>query len=251
MNFRDERAEILIPLFTGVLGSLILCAIIAASSGVFFFQQASIEAAVEIEIEEEAEDNFLFAIVENNPDAVLEYFRDPEYQEWVTDFFTVLCSNREIAQAILENAERFDVPPALAFALSWEESKFDPRAINRRNRDGSVDRGLFQLNNRSFPNLDATVFFNVKSNAYYGISHLRHCLNSASSEISALAMYNAGTGRVKTQGAPEVTLNYINRILELRRRIESRFHVRLIREEEMRITKKSQEEGRPVNLTGP
>jgi len=240
MNFRDERTEILIPLFFGVLGSLVFCAIAAVSFG-DVFMPVKPEAVVEIitvEEEETAEDDFLLAAFENNPDPVMEYFRDAEYREWVIDFFAALCSNVEIAQAILENAEKYEVSPALAFALSWEESRFDPRAINRRNRDGSVDRGLFQLNNRSFPSLDTAAFFNVGSNARYGISHLKHCINSAGSEISALAMYNAGTGRVKTQGAPEVTLNYINRILENRRRIESRFLARLIREEERRLAQK-------------
>jgi hypothetical protein len=245
MNFREERKETLIPLFTGVLCALLSCSIIAVLFG-DVFKPVKREAAVEITIkEEDYEDEFLLAAFEDNPDPVMEYFRDAEYREWVTDFFTALCSNREIAQAILDSAEMFDVPPALAFALSWEESKFNPRAVNRRNRDGSVDRGLFQLNNRSFPSLDNTAFFDIKSNARYGVGHLRHCLNSAGSEISALAMYNAGTGRVKTQGAPEVTLNYINRILENRRRIESRFLARLLKEEEKRLAQRPESGAQP------
>jgi len=236
MNLRDERAEVLIPLFAGVLSSLIFCAVIAVSYGYVFRPEEPEAAVVAAEIiVEEADGVFLLSVFEIKNDPVLAYFRDPEYREWVTGFFTALCSNREIAQAILDNTDEFDVPPALAFALSWEESRFNPRAINRQNRDGSVDRGLFQLNNRSFPDLESAAFFDVKSNAHYGISHLRHCIDSSDSEISALAMYNAGTGRVRTQGAPEVTLNYISRILENRRKIESRFHTRMIREEEKRM----------------
>jgi hypothetical protein len=48
-------------------------------------------------------------------------------------------------------------------------------------------------------------------------------------------MYNAGTGRVRSTGAPHVTLNYINRILDNRQRLEDRFHSRLNREEELRL----------------
>jgi hypothetical protein len=245
MNFLEERPETLIPLLTGVLCALLSCAVIAVLFG-DTFKPVKREAAVELVIEEEDfDDEFLLAAFEDSPDPVMEYFRDGEYREWVTGFFAALCSSREIAQAILENSEAFDVPPALAFALSWEESRFDPGAINRRNRDGSIDRGLFQLNNRSFPSLDNIAFFDIKSNARYGISHLRHCLNSSGSEISALAMYNAGTGRVMTQGAPEVTLNYINRILENRRRIESRFLARLIREEEKRLAHRPESAEQP------
>jgi hypothetical protein len=55
------------------------------------------------------------------------------------------------------------------------------------------------------------------------MSHLRHCLDTGGTEIAALAMYNAGANRVRNTGTPKTTLDYISRILENRRRIESRF----------------------------
>ena len=233
ISYRTASMEIIIPVFAGVLCSLLLCAVAGVLFG-FIEKPEVVEPAAEI-IHEEKEDDFLLtAIVETN-DAVLEYFRNPEYQEWVVEFFTGICLNREIAQAVLENADKFDISPALAFALSWEESRFNPMAVNKHNRDGSIDRGLFQLNNNSFPNLEITVFFDVNVNSYYGMGHLRYCLDMGSSEISALAMYNAGTGRVKSSGAPEVTLNYISRILENRRKIENQFLVKLSKEEENRL----------------
>ena len=241
MIFRDVEIEKLIPLFTGVLGSLILCAFVTVHTSIFAGDEIPVNA-VESNIDEALENaaNFFLAVTEKIQDPVLEYYRNPEYQEWVINFFAGVCSSRDVARAILLNADEFNVPASLAFALSWEESKFDPRAVNRHNRDGSIDRGLFQLNNRSFPNLEISEFFSVKSNARYGISHLRHCLDSGGSEISALAMYNAGTGRVTTSGAPKVTLDYISRILENRSKIESRFHTMLIKEEESRLAEESQ-----------
>ena len=235
-TFRNINIKYLAPVFLGLLCSLFLSAVIGNSLG-YFKKAEPVAAAAEIEPEEEKEEDLtlLFAANEIIPDPVLEYFRNQEYTEWVIDFFTGVCSNREIARAILKNADLFDVPPALAFALCWEESRFVPRAINSANRDGSIDRGLFQLNNRSFPFLEITTFYNIESNAYYGIGHLRHCLNTGGSEISALAMYNAGTGRVRATGAPHVTLNYISRIQENRQKIESRFHSWLIKEEEYRL----------------
>jgi soluble lytic murein transglycosylase-like protein len=224
---------------------MVLCALIGDYSG--YFEKIAPVVIIEEEIEEddyeeeEEKEDFtaLFAPSENITDSVLEYYRNPEYKEWVIDFFTAICSSREIAWAILDSSDEFDIPPALAFALCWEESRFNPNAINRQNRNGSVDRGLFQLNNRSFPHLDISSFYNIYFNARYGVGHLRHCLNSSGSEISALAMYNVGTGRVKSTGAPEVTLNYTSRILENRRKIESRFHFRLIKEEENRLDERS------------
>jgi hypothetical protein len=226
--------EIVIPLFTGLLCSLFICALIGASFG-FFKNTLELEVQVAVEYRQEEEiGNFLLTKNEDIRDPVLEYFSNPEYHFWVLEFFSNICINREIVLAILENSKTFNVPPALAFAVSWEESRLNPNAINRYNRDGSVDRGLFQLNSRSFPHLEAANFYDIRTNAYYGIAHLRYCLDTGKSEVSALAMYNAGTGRVRNIGAPEVTLNYISRILDNKNKIESRFLTHLIREKEIR-----------------
>jgi len=242
MNFHDDKMVMLMPLFTGVFGSLALCALIAFHSPIFHereIQEIVIETAHEEEQEEQEDiSRLLLPAAEKSGDPILEYYRNPEYRGWVIEFFASICSDREIARAILDNAAIFDVPAALALALSWEESHFNHRAVNRFNRDGSIDRGLFQLNNLSFPKLEMNDFFNASTNAYYGISHLRHCLDTGGSEISALAMYNAGTGRVRNSGAPKVTLDYISRILENRSKIESRFHAMLIKEEENRLAEK-------------
>ena len=236
-SFSKIKVKLLIPVFTGVFCSMILCALIADYSG-HFKKPAPVIPIIEDEEEDVEEEDYstFFGPSENIRDSVLEYYRDLAYKEWVIEFFTAICSNGEIAWAILDSCDEFEIPPALAFALCWEESRFNPNAINRQNRNGSVDRGLFQLNNKSFPYLDIMSFYDISTNARYGIGHLRYCMNSSGSEISALAMYNVGTGRVRSTGAPEVTLNYTSRILDNRRRLENRFFSRLLKEEEKRLT---------------
>jgi hypothetical protein len=154
---------------------------------------------------------------------MLELYRRPETKNCVVEFFTGVCSSKEIAEIILVNADKFDISPALAFSLSWEESKFDPKAVNSANRNGSIDRGLFQLNNRSFPHLKTNDFFNPDVNAYNAMKYLRSCIKTGGNEIGALAVYNAGIGRVNKSGAPWVTIDYISRIEENIERIESHF----------------------------
>jgi len=245
MNFRDEKIEIILPLFTGTLGSLILCSLFIVQTAVFKKPPPPI---IEITIENRHKENgvhFLSIKSKKGSDAILELYRNPEYRIWVVDFFADVCSSQEISRGILDCSDEFNVPPALAFALSWEESNFNQYAVNRRNQDGSVDRGLFQLNNRSFPHLETSDFFNINKNARYGISHLRHCLNTGGNEISALALYNAGAGRVKNSGAPKITLDYINRILENQRKIENLFHNTFIKEEEARLSEEKPENTDP------
>jgi hypothetical protein len=156
-------------------------------------------------------------------DFVMDSFQNPETRDWVISFFERICGSLKIAQAVLEEAERYSISPSLAFALSWEESRFNYRAVNRKNRDGSIDRGLFQLNSRSFPKLEEAEFFDPRLNAFYGMAHLRICIDTGGSEIAALAMYNAGTGRVHSGGTPHQTLDYAARILSSRRKIDQVF----------------------------
>jgi hypothetical protein len=177
----------------------------------------------EIPVPFEGLSSALFKEPEIQNDFVMDSYRDPETREWVIGFFEKICGSPKVAQAILEGAERYSISPSLAFALSWEESRFDSRAVNRKNRDASIDRGLFQLNNRSFPKLGDAEFFDPWQNAFYGMAHLRVCLDIGGSEIAALAMYNAGTGRVRSGGTPRQTLDYTARILSSRRKIDKAF----------------------------
>jgi soluble lytic murein transglycosylase-like protein len=97
--------------------------------------------------------------------------------------------------------------------------------VNRRNRNRSVDRGLFQLNDGSFPKLTETDFFNPRVNAYYGMAHLRWCLDFGGSEVAGLAMYNAGVNRVNGGTTPRQTLDHVARIMEFRKGIEALFQL--------------------------
>jgi hypothetical protein len=234
---------VLLPFFFAVLAAVNLAAL--AASRFLFPPPASAEmpqapAVPQIpglpegpEIPAPVKDSFLFKPEEFSSaflgepeiknDLVMDFYRNPETREWVTGFFEQVCGSYKIAQVILEEAERYSIPPSLAFALSWEESRFNYRAVNRKNRDSSIDRGLFQLNNRSFPKLGEAEFFDPRLNAFYGMAHLRICLDMGGSEIIALAMYNAGTGRVYSNGTPRQTLDYAARILSSRRKIDKAF----------------------------
>jgi hypothetical protein len=162
------------------------------------------------------------------PDPIMEYYRNESSRSDVLAFFGALVQSEEIAGAILTNADAFDIPPALAFALCWGESQFNPLAVNRKNRNQTIDRGLFQLNNKSFPKLREAEFFNPRINAYYGMAHLCWCLKAGGSEVAGLAMYNAGTNRVKAGSTPRHTLDHISRILKFRNGIESLFQAEYV-----------------------
>jgi hypothetical protein len=149
------KIEFVLPFFMAVFAAMNLCSFVALH-GPFPLEGRSPAAAAHEETPE-----FIFSIEglsaafllvpETPEDVIFDRYREPASREWVIAFFTHLSGSRDIAEAVLTNAEAFNVSPSLAFALCWEESQYKPNAVNRRNLNGSVDRGLFQLNNRSFP----------------------------------------------------------------------------------------------------
>lgn len=155
-------------------------------------------------------------------DTGLVLYKQPESRAAVEWYYSKVTNNRDISQAILENAAKYNVPLSLAFALAHTESRYKITAIHR-NTNGSIDRGLFQLNSQSFPKLTEEDFYDPKVSAYYGLSHLKYCLNTAGNEIAALAMYNAGSNKVKRNNTPQTTLNYISEIQSYRNMLEENF----------------------------
>ena len=160
-------------------------------------------------------------------DQGLALYRQPQSRPAVEWFYTHVTSNREVALAILENADKNDIPLSLAFSLAFVESRFKSDAVNS-NANHTIDRGLFQLNSATFPKLTEAEFFDPKVSAKYGMSHLRYCMDVAGNDITALAMYNAGTSRVKQNKTPQHTLNYVAKISNYRGRLESKFSTEVL-----------------------
>ncbi len=135
------------------------------------------------------------------------------------EYFTLVAGNRKIAEIIYNEAEKYSIEPELAFAVVFSESSFNPRAVHQNRQ--SVDRGLFQLNSRSFPDLDEEEFFDPEVNVPLGMAYLRYCLDMGGNEVAALAMYNAGPARVKRSQTPRMTLDYVARIQEYKESLSS------------------------------
>jgi soluble lytic murein transglycosylase-like protein len=159
-------------------------------------------------------------------DPIAPFYTNPETKADTLKFFSSLTRSENIARVILDNANRFGVRPSLAFALALEESDFRVDAINKNGN--SIDRGLFQLNSKSYPGLGIRDFYDPATNARYGISHLKSCLSQAGNEVAALAMYNAGNGRVERGATPQKTLNYVSRILAYEDNISSLFAAKVM-----------------------
>jgi hypothetical protein len=233
LTYQKERNE-----FSAVCrGIVILCVVLAAASLLvaFFFparQVIPFTSLVENEVSgnEEVTGDFgtLLEEVGYSTSAVrkgddgLSLYRQPSSKAAVEWFYLHVTGDREVAMAILDAADKNDIPLSLAFSLAYTESRYNVHAVNY-NTNSSIDRGLFQLNSSSFPQLSEADFFTPAVSAKYGMSHLRFCLNVAGNEVSALAMYNAGTNKVRSNNTPQATLNYIGRIMLYKQMLEKLF----------------------------
>ena len=166
-------------------------------------------------------------VIPPSKDAGLVLFENTRTRAGVRSFFAQVTGSVDIADAILTHAAEHEIPTSLAFSLAWVESRYVRRALNRN--PSSMDRGLFQLNSKTFPFLEEEQFFDPFINARYGLSHLRFCLDEGGNEIVGLAMYNAGTQGVR-KGTPFTTLHFVAAVVSHRDDLERRFRAEFIGE---------------------
>lgn len=155
-------------------------------------------------------------------DKGLQLYRNPSTRAAVEWFYLRVTGNRDVTMAVLDAANREDIPLSLAFALCHTESRFNRYAYNV-NANGSIDRGLFQLNDRTFPRLSESEFYAAETSARFGMKHLRFCMNVAGNDLTAVAMYNAGVNRVRSDKTPASTLRYVSRIASYRANLQTAF----------------------------
>ena len=152
---------------------------------------------------------------------MLALFREDLTHDAVIDYFVGLTGSPDTALPILYHADRADISLSLVFSLAWVESRYRPTAVNQNST--SVDRGLFQLNSRTFAELSEEDFFHPDINTQHGIEYLSWCITYTPDERSALVAYNAGLSRAVRGIVPQTTRVYIGRILEYRQEIERDF----------------------------
>ena len=94
---------------------------------------------------------------------------------------------REIASIIIKEAIDKKVPVNLAFALAFVESNFN---IMARSENGkSFDSGLFQLNNKTFPDVE---WYDPVDNTTFAMLYLKEKFLERGSWEIAIILYNAG-----------------------------------------------------------
>ena len=128
-------------------------------------------------------------------------------------------SRGQIAEAILDSAERHQMDPFLIAALIAQESRFRPDCVSP---GGAV--GLGQLLPSTAASLGVNPYDasqNVEGCAKYLSTQMRRWRSSPNKVALALASYNAGPGAVQRYGGVppyRLTRNYVAKITARRKR---------------------------------
>lgn len=98
---------------------------------------------------------------------------------------------------IIATANRYGVPPNIALAIAWQESRFNPTAVGAA---GEV--GMFQVMPATAAGTGCTNISQVQNNIDCGIRILRDEYNRFGSWDKAIAAYNAGATNVQAGFIP-------------------------------------------------
>lgn len=145
--------------------------------------------------------------------------------EKMLSYYTSVIEDKDIAKYAIKYTNEYNIDTSLFVALMKVESQFNPQAMNY-NYNGSIDRGLCQLNNRSFPDMKSADFYDPELNIKTACEFLKWCFdNSENSVVMGLAFYNAGYGSVSRDQVGDMTLNYIDKILNYKNDYESELEI--------------------------
>jgi hypothetical protein len=98
---------------------------------------------------------------------------------------------------------------ALSIALT-ENPTLTPTAIHRNN-DGSIDRGLMQLNNSWFTSED---WADAETNIRAACQHILYLRSLGLNYWQTAVAYNCGIKRVLENNPPEASIRYANKVFD-------------------------------------
>lgn len=139
-------------------------------------------------------------------------------------YFRTIIGDDNITKLVIKYTRQYNVDIFLFVSIMKVESDFNPFAENI-NKNGSIDRGLCQLNNNTFNKLNGDDFFNPEKNIENGVAFFKWCMNTSNQNlVKALAFYNTGIGNVRNRDVGEITLDYINKILKEKEELDNNFN---------------------------
>jgi soluble lytic murein transglycosylase-like protein len=123
------------------------------------------------------------------------------------------AGNEKVLSSVLKWATIMKVEPELVLSIIRHESNFKVSAVNSRNKNGSKDYGLMQLNSDVYGH--DKELFDIDKNIELGVKNIAWCIEKSEGNlVKALVYYNAGIQRSKQYRVGEMTFDYIWKVLK-------------------------------------
>lgn len=132
------------------------------------------------------------------------------------DFYAEITKDEEIGKIILSNALKKNVPVNVAFSIAKVESVYNKKVVSIPNSDGSVDRGLFQLNDGYFK----VDWQDPETNTKEALNYLLSRKEITDTWEGAIMLYNAGN----ISNVSSYTFNYVKKVLEEEKKLDKKFN---------------------------
>jgi len=143
--------------------------------------------------------------------------------EEVYRFYDEYTGNREITYNIINNGLAFGIPVNLLFSLAYVESQFTPTAINgKKNKDGTVDYGLFQINSYTFRQYTRKYCMKLENNVRLASTYLVEKYRKYGNWEEAFLSYNAGNTELVKNGS----IKHFIGVLKFERKLDKKFNER-------------------------
>lgn len=113
----------------------------------------------------------------------------------ILSFMGLMAAGSAHAFCFTEAAERYGVAPQLLWGIAKVESGFNPKAVNR-NKNGSYDYGLMQINSIWKKTLGPELWENLSNpctSVMTGAWILRQCMDKYGNSWKAVGCYNSQT----------------------------------------------------------
>lgn len=113
------------------------------------------------------------------------------------------------------------MPPEFCMAIAYAEhwngailyTTIDAKAVSKPNIDGSLDRGVMQLNSRVFEHVK---WDDPRVNIEAGVQLIKDLSTKCSTWWEVAVAYNCGIGRMRSrQGPPKQSLTYADRVMSI------------------------------------
>jgi soluble lytic murein transglycosylase-like protein len=126
--------------------------------------------------------------------------------------------NEEAVKYIIEYSLEQGVPVNLSFSLALAESNFNNQTPPNKNKDGSIDYGIFRLNSKYYPNIKK--YSNLQNNIKEGISHLKKEYLKYGSYDLAIMTYNCGS----PTNIGAISIQHLNNVLAFEKKLDEWFN---------------------------